>query len=164
MRKKIVGVMGPGSPSNPEILDFAYRLGLEIARNDWVLLTGGRAAGVMEHASRGAREAGGTVVGILPDDDTGQCSAHVDIAIPTGMGSARNYINILASDFVVACGMGAGTASEVSLAIKSGKKVLLLKVSEEAKQFFNQINSELVDNSCSIDQTVEKIRAHFANS
>ena len=128
--------MGPGQPNAWELSN-AQALGVSIAQHGWVLLTGGRAAGVMDAASRSARQAGGTVVGILPGDDAAEASEFVDIAIITDMGSARNNINVLSSDVVIACGMGPGTASEVALALKAGKSVILLTDHEESKRFFS---------------------------
>jgi uncharacterized protein (TIGR00725 family) len=91
-----------------------------------VLLTGGRAAGVMDAASKGAREAGGLVIGILPDAGGALGSEHLDVAIRTGMGDARNVINVLSSDVVIALPGGAGTLSEIALALNSGKTVIAL--------------------------------------
>ena len=76
----------------------------------------------MDEVSKGAKDAGGLVVGVIPTSDRSGCSDAVDIAIVTGMGNARNNINVLSSDVVVACGMGPGTASEVALALKSQKR------------------------------------------
>lgn len=91
-----------------------------------MLLTGGSACGVMDAASRGASEAGGLVVGVLRGRDTADASAYLDIAIPTGMGDARNAINVLSSDAVIALPGGSGTLSEVALALKSGKTVIVV--------------------------------------
>ena len=121
----------------------AREIGREIARRGWVLLTGGRKAGVMDLASQGAKEEGGLVVGVLPDS-TSVVSEHVDIAIFTDMGSARNNINVLSSRVVIAVGMGAGTASEICLAIKSGKEVVLLKPDDVSTSFFQKIGKSLV--------------------
>lgn len=126
MPKIIIGVMGPGDGASAEDMRMAESLGKQIARNGWVLLTGGRPAGVMHAASRGAGAAGGTTVGILPGEDPSEASRHVGIPICTGMGSARNNINVLSSTVVVACGSGAGTLSEVMLAVKAGRPLILL--------------------------------------
>jgi hypothetical protein len=117
----------------------AFDLGAGIARNGWVLLTGGRNAGVMESASQGAHQAGGLVIGLLPDADGQRLSDAVDVAIFTHMGNARNNLNVLSSNVVIACGMGAGTASEVALAIKNKKPVLLLHPGERAANFFQDL-------------------------
>jgi len=124
-RQVIIGVMGGGSAA-PEILAAAYRLGTLIAQEGWVLLNGGRRAGVMHASAAGARAAGGLTVGVLPDDHTGGLSEHIDIPIVTGMGSARNCINVLSSQVVVACQGGAGTVSEIALALKFDRPVVLL--------------------------------------
>ena len=121
--RTIVGVMG-GAVASDEVGRDAYEIGRMIAEQGWVLLNGGRDAGVMAASARGAAEAGGLVVGILPYDDTHGVAPHVDIAIPTGMGDARNAINVLASHVVIAMPGGAGTISEIALALKSGKTVV----------------------------------------
>jgi uncharacterized protein (TIGR00725 family) len=123
--RTVIGVMG-GAVVSAEVLESAYSLGCLIAENGWVLLNGGRNAGVMEASARGASEAGGLVVGILPGDTTTGAASAVDIAIPTGMGDARNVINVLASRVVIALPGGPGTVSEVALALKAGRNVVLL--------------------------------------
>lgn len=124
--RRIVGVMGSGRPLAHNAAAVARRLGSLIAAENWVLLTGGRASGVMDAASRGAKDAGGLVVGVLPDTDTVRASSAVDIAIRTGMGDARNVVNVLSSDVVIAMPGGAGTLSEVALALSAGKPVIAL--------------------------------------
>jgi uncharacterized protein (TIGR00725 family) len=123
--KVIIGVMG-GGRANTQQVEMAYRLGRLIAAQGWVLLNGGRRAGIMEASARGAHEGGGLTVGVLPDDDHRQQSPYIQIPILTGMGSGRNCINVLSSDVVVACPGGAGTLSEVALALKHGRPVVLL--------------------------------------
>ncbi|MGK7371119.1 MAG: TIGR00725 family protein, partial [Candidatus Halalkalibacterium sp. M3_1C_030] len=135
MAKRIIGVMGPGDRPTDEDLQTSYKLGAEIAKQNWLLLTGGRNAGVMDAASKGASEHGGMVVGVLPDSDRNRMSTYVDIPIVTGVGSARNNINVLTSDIIVACGTGAGTLSEIMLALKAGKHVFLLNQTNEALGF-----------------------------
>jgi len=124
--KTIVGVMGSGRSITEAERGRAYRLGALIAERGWVLLTGGSAAGVMDAASQGAHEAGGLVVGVLRSDHGAEASQHLDVAIRTGMGEARNVINVLSSDVVIALPGGAGTLSEVALGIKAGKTVIVL--------------------------------------
>lgn len=136
--------MGPGKGATATDLERAYELGQRIAQQGWVLLTGGRNAGVMDAASQGAKAAGGLTVGILPSSDTQNMSDAVDIAIATDMGSGRNNINVLSSDVVIACGIGAGTASEIALALKGGKPVVLLSDHYESQQFFTSLSLETV--------------------
>lgn len=121
----IVGVMG-GAGVGQQVIEAAQDLGRRIAEQGWVLLNGGRNAGVMAASAKGAREQGGLTIGILPDETPDNASAHIQIPICTGMGSARNMINILSSHVVVACAGGTGTVSEIALALKHGKTVLTL--------------------------------------
>jgi uncharacterized protein (TIGR00725 family) len=122
-RSVIIGVMGGASASKKE-LQSAYDLGGRIAEQGWVLLNGGRNTGIMAASAKGASERGGVTVGILPDDQPSASAPHIQIPICTGMGSARNTINVLSSDVVVACPGGAGTISEIALALKHGKTVI----------------------------------------
>jgi uncharacterized protein (TIGR00725 family) len=139
-RRPVIGVMGAGEPS-PATLAMARRLGRLLAEAGWVVLTGGRPAGVMEAACAGAKSvAGSLTLGVLPSDRTGPVSAAVDVAIFTAMGEARNTINVLSSDVVVACGVeGPGTASEVALALRLGRPTVLLAATPEAAAFFQSI-------------------------
>lgn len=158
MSKIVIGVMGPGASATEEVVRAAYELGRLFAREGWVLLTGGRAAGVMDAASRGAREAGGLVVGVLPTEDASGATPHADILIVTGLGQARNNLNVLSSRVVVACGMGAGTAAEVALAIKAQKPVVLLNAGAEAEAFFKSLGGEAVTPAAGPRQAVEAVK------
>lgn len=124
-RAPIIGVMGGGQVMK-EITDLAHELGQALAQEGWIVLSGGRNAGVMAAVSEGAAEAGGLVVGILPDRDLEQASPHLTIPIRTGLGDGRNVLNVLSSDVVVALPGGAGTLSEIALALKNRKPLLLL--------------------------------------
>jgi uncharacterized protein (TIGR00725 family) len=158
MRRTIVGVMGPGGGASRKDLKNARRLGVLVAQQGWVVLCGGRSAGVMDAVCRGAKEAGGLTVGVLPGDDPGDASEAVDIAIVTGMGNARNAINVVSSDLVVACGMGAGTASEIALALKAGKDVILLGDHPEAIAFFRAIGKGRVTVARDPDEAIASAR------
>lgn len=140
--KSIIGVMGPGNPEDSTILKHAEEIGKGIAQQNWILLTGGRKAGVMHAASKGASEAGGEVIGVLPNDSHQGMSDYVSIPILTGIGSARNFINILTADIVIICGMGLGTASEAALAIKHQKPTIFSKVAESHLNFFQSLVQE----------------------
>jgi len=131
--------MGAGEPGVDALAD-ARRVGRLVAERGWVVLTGGRAEGVMAAASAGAKEVTGSLtLGILPSA-AGGVSSDVDLAVFTGMGDARNAINVLSSDVVIACGVeGAGTASEVALGLKAGKPVVLLRAAPEAAAFFRRV-------------------------
>jgi uncharacterized protein (TIGR00725 family) len=162
MRKIIIGVMGPGEKATKADLENAYRLGELIARAGWVLLTGGRKAGVMEAASRGAKAAGGLTVGILPDRDAQGVSEAVDLAIVTDLGNARNNINVLSSDGVIACGMGLGTASEVALALKNGKTVVLLNDDRDSQRFFQRWAGDRVAIADSPEEAIARVKTAIA--
>ena len=124
-RKLIIGVMGGGSAEDQDIKN-AYKLGALIAKNNWILINGGRNAGIMEASAKGANENGGLTIGILPGRNSTSVSDHIQIPIYTDMGNARNNINILSSDIIVACPGGAGTLSEIALALKNKKTVIFL--------------------------------------
>lgn len=124
-RPVLIGVMGGGRVDGPT-RQRAYQLGELVAENGWCLLNGGRDAGVMAASAAGAAERGGLVVGILPGESRAGMAPGVTIPIITGLGSARNSINALSSDVVVACPGGAGTLSEIALALKTGTPVITL--------------------------------------
>ncbi len=124
----------------------------------WVLLTGGRNVGVMDAASKGAHQAGGFTIGILPSDDGYDASEYLDIPIHTGMGSARNNINVLSSDVVVACGSGAGTTSEIMLAMKSGKPLILLNAAPELIDFIKALPYPVPDLVKSAEEAIQSIK------
>jgi uncharacterized protein (TIGR00725 family) len=157
MKKIIIGVMGPGEKATVTDVQNAYELGKLIAQKGWVLLTGGRNVGVMDAANKGAKSVNGLTIGILPSENQKNVSEAVDIAIFTDMGNARNNINVLSSDLVIACGMGAGTASEVALALKANKQVILLTEDEESKFFFKKLSPENV-------HVVESVTAAIATA
>ena len=140
----IVGVMGPAKARKKDI-DNARVLGELIARREWVLLTGGRAVGVMDAASQGAKKVPGSLtIGILPSNRE-RISKYVDLAIITEMGNARNNDNVMSSNVVVACGLtGAGTVSEVALALKAGKPVILVGATAAEAKFFTKLGGRLI--------------------
>ncbi len=125
MRRILIGVMG-GSVADDRTAANARELGRLIAGRGWVLLNGGRATGVMDASAKGAQDAGGLTVGVLFDDDKDNASTGLDIVIPTGLGAARNAVNVMASDVVVACRGNGGTLSEIAMALRFGRPVVLL--------------------------------------
>jgi uncharacterized protein (TIGR00725 family) len=151
----IIGVMGPGEEATDDDIKNAYLLGKFIAGQEWILLSGGRNKGVMHSASRGASENGGLTLGILPGEDYTALSEYIDIPVLTGMGNARNNINVLTSNVIVAIGTGPGTISEISLAVKSGKDVVLLNSSNEARELFRNVGNEKVYIADNVEEAVE---------
>jgi uncharacterized protein (TIGR00725 family) len=91
-----------------------------------VVVCGGL-GGAMEAACRGAHEAGGTTVGILPGLERGEANRYVDVAVATGLGEARNVLVVRAADALIAVGGGHGTLSEIAFALKTGKRVVGLQ-------------------------------------
>jgi len=110
--------------ATPVEREAAYATGRLIARNGAVLVCGGL-GGVMEAACQGAKEAGGTTVGILPGTEGG--NPYLDITISTGFGHARNVLIVLSADAVIAIGGSHGTLSEIALALKTGRTVCGIK-------------------------------------
>lgn len=157
IRKFIVGVMGTGDGALLSDCSLAYRLGGLIAKEGWVLLNGGRANGIMEASAKGAKDGGGLTVGILPDNHALNASPYIDIPIVTGMGDARNYINVLSSDVVVALPGRAGTISEIALALKNRRKVILLNFDTRGL-FKNYEESGLIKSADSPEEVIEIIK------
>ena len=110
----------------------------------------------MSAVTRGAKKvAGSLTVGILPNKLTAP-SPHIDIAIVTDMNEARNNINVLSSDVIIACGRaGPGTASEIALAVKARKTVILLGGTESAAHFFRELSPENVIEVASPPEAIE---------
>ncbi|HEX8038777.1 MAG TPA: TIGR00725 family protein [Chryseosolibacter sp.] len=161
MVKAIVGVMGPGENARPEENEMAFELGKAIAEQGWIVLTGGRSFGIMQAAMKGAHEANGLTIGIIPDDNPHNASEEADIKILTGMGSGRNVINVLSSHILVVIGMAAGTASEVALAIKANKKIILLHQDEITIRFFKNIGTYKVMVANTIEETMRIIKDYL---
>ncbi|MGD1804020.1 cytochrome [Dapis sp. BLCC M126] len=132
MKKIIIGVMGAGSGATSTDLKNAYKLGQLIAQESWVLLTGGRNMGVMDAASRGAKSVNGLTIGILPGNNLDGISEAVDIPIVT--------------------------ASEVALAIKNNKKVILLGSNLESQAFFVALSPETVFVVDTPESAIERIK------
>lgn len=121
----LIGVIGGETPPK-EALPLAYAVGRELARRGVVLVCGGK-GGVMEAACKGAKEAGGTTIGILPSDDPQDANPYVDIPICTGMGYARNIIVVKSSASVIAIDGAYGTLSEIGHALGDGIPVVGLE-------------------------------------
>lgn len=127
MPKKIIGVFGAGSVNETDDeFKVAAEVGRLLAEKGFVVLTGGL-GGVMAAASKGAKAAGGVTVGILPGNAmTTPANPYVDVAIYTGMGEARNVINVKSCKAAIAIGGEYGTLSEIALALKGGCPIILL--------------------------------------
>jgi hypothetical protein len=164
LSRVIVGVMGPGADATEEDAALAYELGELIAKQGWVLLTGGWSSGVMDAASRGAKAYGGLVVGVLPTSDAEGMSDAVDIPIVTGMREARNLVNVLSSRVLFVVGMSAGTASELALARKTARPAILVRQSEDVVRVFSRMGSGIIEVAESAESAVEQARRILVDS
>lgn len=113
------------SEGEGKILDDAEAVGRLIAEAGAVLVCGGM-TGVMEAVSRGASEAGGTVIAIVPTTDPADANPHVTHSIATGIGHARNLAVVASGDAVIAIGGSWGTLSEIAFARTLGRGVVAL--------------------------------------
>ncbi len=123
----MIAVIG-GSSAGDKALTYAEQLGKEIASRGAVLVCGGL-GGVMEAACKGAKSMGGTTVGILPTDTHNHANQFVDIAIPTGLGYARNFLVAKSGHAVIAIDGSAGTLSEMAIAWFSDRPIIALEPS-----------------------------------
>jgi len=121
-KKKRIAVIG-GSRAGRQALETAREVGRLIARAGAILVCGGL-GGVMEAASRGAREEDGLVVGILPGNSPADANSWVDVPIATGLGYTRNALVVMNADAVIAVDGEYGTLSEIAYGKIHGKKVV----------------------------------------
>ncbi len=120
-RIPLIAVVGGATCSDQEAA-WAQEVGRLLAQRGYGVVCGGR-GGVMAAACQGANQMGGVTVGLLPGEDIREANPWVQIAIPTGIGEARNALVARAGQGVIAIGGGYGTLSEIALALKWGKKV-----------------------------------------
>ena len=120
-----MAVIGAGE-ADKELYEQAREVGRLIAERGAILVCGGL-GGVMEAAARGATENGGVAVGILPDEDRQRANECLSYSVATGVGQARNLAVVCTADVVIAVGGGYGTLSEIGLAKKVGRAVVVLE-------------------------------------
>ncbi len=89
-RKQILVIGNNDNGCTPEIEKLAYEVGTEVAKSNFVLITGGL-GGVMRAACHGAQDAGGITVGIIPQNDSSLANEFCDIVIPSGLGLMRDW-------------------------------------------------------------------------
>jgi uncharacterized protein (TIGR00725 family) len=123
-RQPVVAVIGAGDAPRA-VCELAFEVGREIARRGAVLINGGR-TGVMESAAAGARKEGGHTIGILPGSDPRAANAHIEFAIATGIGEARNAVIVATADVIIALAGEGGTLAEIGFAKKFGKPIVAL--------------------------------------
>ena len=126
-RRRQVLVIGFDKNHCPEsAYQAAYLVGLEVARAGAVLISGGL-GGVMEASSKGAKEGGGLVIGIIPQDDKNAANEFCDLVIATGMGFARDFITAYSADAIIVVGGGGGTMIEIAAAYQKKIPIVALK-------------------------------------
>ncbi len=127
VKKRQILVIGHNTNGcTPEHEKVAYSVGMEIAKSDSVLITGGL-GGVMTAAAHGAKSADGLTVGIIPQADASEANEYCDIVIPTGMGLTRDFLNALTADGVIIVGGASGTLSEVCAAYMNKKPMVAIR-------------------------------------
>jgi uncharacterized protein (TIGR00725 family) len=136
----IISVIGAGSCSK-EIYGIAEEVGKLIAQKGAILITGGL-GGVMEGASKGAKEAGGITVGILPGFSKDDANKYIGIPITTGLSHARNIIVARTADALIAVSGEYGTLSEIAIALKLGKPVIGINTWDNIKEVIKVNNPE----------------------
>ncbi len=119
-----IAVSGAGKCAK-KLRDMAYDVGAAIAAEGAVLVCGGL-GGVMEAAAKGAREAGGRTIGIIPGTDKSAANPFCDVVIPTGCGEARNVILVNTADAVIALHGKFGTISEMAFTLKQKKPLVTM--------------------------------------
>ena len=125
MRIAVIG----GDQAEGDAARRAFEVGRELAARGHVLVCGGR-GGVMREACRGAKEAGGLTIGILPGADIGDVNEFVDVPLPTGLGFARNALVAGAGEAVIAIDGSYGTLSEIAFALIAGRPVVGIRTWE----------------------------------
>jgi uncharacterized protein (TIGR00725 family) len=120
-----VAVVGSGTATG-DLYEKAKEVGRLVAERGGVVVCGGL-SGVMEAAARGATEAGGVAIGILPDEDRRRQNEYLTYSVATGVGQARNLAVVCSGDVVIAVGGEYGTLSEIGLARKIGRPVIVIE-------------------------------------
>ena len=124
-RPLYVAVVGSGEATG-ELYEKAQEVGRLVASRGGIVVCGGL-SGVMEAAARGATEAGGVAIGILPDEDRERANSYLSYFMAMGTGQARNLAVVCSGDVIVAVGGEYGTLSEIGLALKVGRPVVVLE-------------------------------------
>jgi uncharacterized protein (TIGR00725 family) len=122
---RYVAVVGSGTATG-KLYEQAREVGRLIAEQSGIVVCGGL-SGVMEAAARGATEVGGTAIGILPDEDRRRQNEFLTYSVATGVGQARNLAVVCSGDVIIAVGGEYGTLSEIGLARKVGRSVVVLE-------------------------------------
>jgi len=117
-----VSVIGSGA----EHEENAEQIGRLLAERGATVVTGGLGE-VMAAAARGAKEAGGTTIGILPGETRADGNPWLDHVVVTGIGHGRNLAVVASGDAVIAVGGRYGTLAEIGFALTLGRPVVVLE-------------------------------------
>lgn len=152
--------MGPGQKqASDKDLELAYEVGKLVGESGAVLLCGAM-TGVMEQSAKGAKETGGITLGIGPVSNKTEINSFIDIPVMTGMGPARNFMNIISSDLLIFISVGSpGTLSELAFAIQMNKESLVINGSEKLKTYIQELNPE----NLTFVESIEEIRTRLMN-
>jgi uncharacterized protein (TIGR00725 family) len=161
--KTTIGIIGRGvhpdeGPLDETIMATAREVGRRVAERGGVLVSGGL-GGVMEAASEGAHNAGGLVIGFLPQMDKAAANLFVDIALPTGLGTVRNLITARGCDALIMIGGGCGTLNELTIAYAAGRPTIVLRGSGG---WADRLEAALYD-GCYVDDR-RRVRTDFADT
>jgi uncharacterized protein (TIGR00725 family) len=126
MKKQILVIGYNSDHCTEHAYKLAKEVGKEVALQGAILITGGL-GGVMEAASKGAKDQGGLVVGIIPQKEKLYANVFCDVVISTGLGHSRNFVTAYSGDAVIVVGGGAGTAIEAGVAYQEGKPIVAIQ-------------------------------------
>lgn len=149
-----IGIIGAGECS-AEVYKTAEKIGKMVALRGDVLICGGL-GGIMEAASKGAKSAGGTTIGILPGFNSEDANPFIDIPIVTGLSHARNFIIVRSSDVLISVAGGYGTLSEIAIALKLKKPVIGICSWNIIKDIHHvQSPEEAIKKICELTKTIQ---------
>ncbi|MEM4347717.1 MAG: TIGR00725 family protein [Candidatus Altiarchaeota archaeon] len=140
--KPNIGVIGRDGKIPRKIEKISEEVGAEIAKNNAILICGGR-GGVMEASCRGAKKFNGLTIGILPSLEKNSANKYVDVAITTSLNYGRNLLVVTASDVIIAIDGSIGTLSEIALALNYKKPIILIEKTGGATKIIKEKISEL---------------------
>jgi uncharacterized protein (TIGR00725 family) len=152
-RRVQISVVGFNDDSCTEAArDAAYRVGKAIAEEGGTVVCGGL-GGVMEAASKGALDAGGHSVGIVPSADSSQANGYCDFVVATGLGRSRNFLVAYSGDAMVVVGGGAGTPDKPIVAVRRTGGV----ADEWAGRFMDERRTRMMLEGSSPEDAVKKV-------
>jgi len=162
VRRVQISVVGFDADSCTEVArEAAYKVGRAIAREGGTVVCGGL-GGVMEAASRGAMDAGGRSVGIIPSSDADEANKYCEVVIATGLGRTRNFVVAYSGDGMIVVGGGAGTLSEVAAAYEVAKPIVTVRgtggvADEWAGRYLDARRTRLIGGGSSPEDAVKKV-------